>query len=275
MVKQKRKKAPPQKKPIFDKEKIRQNIKFFINRRNDFVLLILAFAYFNISSSYDETAELLTQKDKQVVDLAQRTTYITDAGVIKQYEKEKFDVYNQKDNVIKVLSDYLVNSAFILTDAYKTKVYSSEEELYKNSKEFQLFYKAFLDINPQISTEKAKEENEKVKGDWKQILRWYTAAINENNLPHTMDKKISDTQLVNWATDSNYFVIKIKVPVFVKSINKYNMTDEGLAEVSITATGYYDLQQKSLPNPYGMKFTSLELIHPMINQSQVARDKIK
>lgn len=261
------------KKPItFDKEKIRQNIKFFVNRRYDFVLVAIAVAYISVSSSLDDTVELLTQKDKQIIDLALRTTYITDAGIIKQYEKEKFDVYNQKDNVAKVLSDYLIKSAFVLTDAYKTKVYASEEELYKNTKEFQLFYKAFLEINPQIATQKAIEENEKVKKDWKQILRWFTAAINENNLPHTMDKKQSDTEFVNWSTESNYFLIMIKVPIFAKSMNKQNVEDEGLAVATITATGYYDLQQKSLPNPYGMKFTSLQLSHPIINHSKIKKD---
>lgn len=261
------------KKPItFDKEKIRQNIKFFINRRYDFVLVAIAIAYISVSSSLDDTVDLLNQKDKQIIDLALRTTYITDAGVIKQYEKEKFDVYNQKDNVAKVLSDYLINSAFILTDAYKTKVYASEEDLYKKTKEFQLFYRAFLEVNPQIATQKALEENEKVKKDWKQILRWFTAAVNENNLPHTMDKKVSDIEFVNWSTENNYFLIRIKVPVYTKSMNKQNIEDAGLAEVTITAAGYYDLQQKSLPNPYGMKFTSLQLSHPIINHSKIQKD---
>lgn len=265
-------KKPIPSKPILDKEKIRQNIKFFINRRYDFVLIAIAVAYFNVSSSLNTAVDLLSQKDKQIMDLAQRTTYITDGGVIKQYEKEKFDVYNQKDNVAKVLADYLINSAFILTDAYKTKVYASEEELFKNTKEFQLFYKAFLDINPQISTQKAIDDKEKVKKDWKQILRWYTAAINENNLPHTMDKKLSNIEFTTWKTENNAFNISIKVPVFVKSINKLNMEDAGLATVSIVASGYYDLQQKSVANAYGMKFTSLELTHPIINHTKVQRE---
>ncbi|MDD5373929.1 MAG: hypothetical protein PHO62_10955 [Sulfurimonas sp.] len=268
----KAKKSSPS-KPPFDKEKLRQHVKFFINRRYDFVLVAIAIAYFNVSSSLNNALDLLKQKDSQIVDLAQRTTYITDGGVIKQYEKEKFDVYNQKDNVAKVMADYLINSAFVLTDAYKTKIFGSEEDLYKSTKEFQLFYKSFIEINPRISTQKAMDDFEIVKKDWKQILRWFAAAINENNLPHTMDKKISNIEFVNWNTDKNTFTIKIKVPIFVKSINKLNIDDAGLSEASITATGYYDLQQKSLPNPYGMKFTSLTLAHPVINHTKMQRSE--
>ncbi|MDQ1340661.1 MAG: hypothetical protein QG567_1819 [Campylobacterota bacterium] len=253
------------------KNKVKKNIQFFISRRYDFVLLIMAIGYYNISSSLDDTTNLLKQKDKQIASMASLTTYITDSGVIKQYEKEHFDVHAEKFNVAQVLSRYLVKSAFNLTGGYKKTFFENEEKLFKETPDFIEFYTNYIDINPKLSTEKNIADSEKAKNDWKQILRWFRAAVNENDLPHVMDKKESDIKIERWETDDNQFSIYFSIPAYAKSLNKNNVEDEGLSTVYIRATGYYDLLQKNTINSYGMKITSLELTHPKINHQLILK----
>lgn len=246
--------------------KIKDTISFFTKRRYDFVLIIMAFGYLNLSSSLDDAVRMSLKKDAQIQKLSSYTTYITDTGVIKQYEKESFNVYNQKNVVAKALSDYLVQSAYAITDNYNKTFFESEEKLFKSTPLFTEFYKNFILIEPLVSTELQQKQLEMGKNDWKMYLRWIRVAINENNLPQIIDKKISNIEVTQWVTKDADFEITFKLPLYAKSRNKNNAIDEGMTQAVITAKGYYDLSQKTVVNSYGMKFYSFKISHPTINQ---------
>ena len=55
------------------------------------------------------------------------------------------------------------------------------------------------------------------------------------------------------------------IPVFVSSNNKYNEREEGLVDVTISAKGYFLVENKKVNNPQGMYFTDLEITYPKIN----------
>lgn len=248
-------------------KKIKQRIEFFTKRRYDFIILLLVLSFFNLSSNLDDVIERDKKKDELIEKLSTYTTYITDSGVIKQYEKEKFDVYKEKLNVANVLAKYLVQSAYDLTNGYKDTYFKTEDEMYKSAKTFQEFFSNYIVIVEENATEKTKASFEKGKSDWIQILRWFRVAVNKNNLPQSIDKKESDIVVKVWKTDENEFEIVFKIPVYATSLNNNNARDEGLSEATITAKGYYNLNEKNTINPYGMKFENLHLIHPKINHT--------
>jgi len=250
-------------KPI---AKLKESILFFTKRRYDFLLIVMAVGYYNLSSSLDDTTKMLVKKDAQIQKLASYTTYITDTGVIKQYEKESFNVYNQKNVIAKTLSDYLVVSAYAITDNYNKTFFETEDKLFKGTPLFVEFYKNFIIVDTQISTDTQNKQFDIGKNDWKMYLRWVRAAINDNNLPQVIDKKISNIEITQWVTKDADFEITFKLPIYVKSRNKNNAIDEGITNAVITAKGYYDLSQKTVVNSYGMKFYSFKISHPTINQ---------
>lgn len=250
------------------KQKILSNIEFFSKRRYDFIIFLMVISYWNLSSTNDDLVEMVKNKDKYIEKISTYTTYITDNGIIKQYEKETFDVYEEKNNVANVLSKYLVTSAFNLTDGYSTTYFADENELFKNSDIFSIFYKNYIMINEDIATKTQIESNKQVMNDWKQILKWFRLAVNKNNLPHSIDKKFTGIDIKKWTTKTNSFKITFSMPVYANSLNKNNARDEGLAQVTIEASGYYNLLEKTTINSYGMKFTNLKLTHPMIDHSK-------
>lgn len=267
----KKRPKPAEEKKIFNKtapilNRVKDTILFFTKRRYDFLLIIMAAGYYNLSYSLDETTRMLVKKDIQIAKLASYTTYITDTGIIKQYEKESFNVYSQKSVVAKTLCDYLVISAYSITDNYNKTFFESEEKLFKSTPLFMEFYKNFILIDPLISTESELKELEIGKNDWKMYLRWVRVAINDNNLPQIIDKKISNIEVTQWVTKDADFEITFKLPLYAKSRNKNNAIDEGMTQAVITAKGYYDLSQKTTVNAYGMKFYSFKISHPTINQ---------
>jgi hypothetical protein len=250
------------------RQKLAQNIQFFSKRRHDLVILLLVIGFFDISSSLDQAQENIDKKDALIEKLSTTTTYITDNGVIKQYEKEQFDVYREKYNVANVLSKYLVQSAFDLTNEYKITFFPDENTLFKSSKSFIEFFANFILINEENATKEQKEKMLAAKKDWEQILRWFRLAINKNDLPHSLDKKESDISIKAWETSKNEFNITFTIPVYAISLNKNNAEDKGLAEATIKATGYYNLTEKSAVNPYGMKFSGFNLTHPTIDHTK-------
>lgn len=265
----KRPRNPNEKKFVIKKtttEQIKDTISFFTKRRYDFILLVMVFGYYNLSSSVEDMAKTQMQKDAIIQKLASYTTYITDTGVIKQYEKESFNVYNQKSVVAKTLSDYLVTSAYDVTDNYVKTFFETEDKLFKSTPLFVEFYKNFIMIEPEVSTEIQRKQFEIGKNDWKMYLRWIRGAINENNLPQIIDKKISNIEVTQWLTKDSNFEITFKLPLYAKSRNKNNAIDEGMTQAVITAKGYYDLSQKTVVNSYGMKIYSFSISHPTINQ---------
>lgn len=250
------------------RENIKQKIVFFSKRRHDLIILLLVIGFFDMSSSLDHALINIDKKDRLIEQLSTTTTYITDNGVIKQYEKEQFDVYREKYNVAKVLSQYLVQSAYDLTDKYQNTFFADENQLFKSSKSFIEFYGNFIVINEENATKDQKEKMNLVKKDWEQILRWFRLAVNKNDLPHSLDKKESDINIRVWETTKNEFEITFTLPVYANSLNKNNVEDKGEAEATVKAKGYYNLTAKNSINPYGMKFTSLTLTHPTIDQSK-------
>ena len=162
----------------------------------------------------------------------------------------------------------MLQSAFDLTHEYQNTFYATENELFRSTKTFIKFYKNFILINEKAATEKQIEDKKLVLKDWEQILRWFRLAINSNNLPHVMDTKESGINVKAWETENSHFEIVFTVPVYATSRNKNNVTDEGMAQATITASGYYNLQEKSSGNSYGMKFTALSLVHPEIDHKK-------
>lgn len=250
------------------RENLKQKINFFSKRRHDLIILLLVIGFFDMSSSLDHALINIDKKDNLIEKLSTTTTYITDNGVIKQYEKEQFDVYREKYNVANVLSKYLVQSAFDLTDNYTNTFFQDENQLYKSSKSFQEFYGNFILINSENATKEQIEKMVQAKKDWEQILRWFRLAVNKNDLPHSMDKKESDISIKVWETNKNEFEITFTLPVYASSLNKNNAVDKGVAEATIKAKGYYNLLEKNSVNPYGMKFGSTILTHPTIDHSK-------
>lgn len=246
---------------------IAEKASFFVKRRHEFIILILILVIYNMSGNNESLIEASIKKDNYIEKISSQATYITDNGVVKQYEKEQFDVYREKNNVSKVLSDYLIQSAYNLTDGYTKTIFSSNEDLYNYSKSLRQFYENYILIQIDGKNKKEKEALLMAQKDWKQILRWFTNAVNNNDLPQTIDVKKSDVTITTWNTDNNKFNITFEVPVYTNSRNNNNVIDEGVSNVKISATGYYDLQAKSTVNSYGMKFTSLTLTHPQINHN--------
>lgn len=255
------------------KDELKRKVRFFVTRRYDFILLLMTVGYFNLSSNLEDVIDSNVRKDEQIKLLASYTTYITDSGVIKQYEKEQFDVYKEQDNVARVLSHYLVKSAFDLTDNFKRSFYSNEEELFKSTPDFVEFYVNYIQVDKHVTTEEQLKGFKQAKNDWQQIIRWFRSSIHNNDLPHQMDKKESDIKFLVWETHGSDFKIVFTIPSYAISRNKNDVIDRGIATATITATGYYDLQQKSTVNAYGMKFTGLTLNHPTINQKLVSGPK--
>lgn len=257
---------------MYDKEEIKkvlkEKISFFSKRRNDLITLILIIVIYNQNDTNNTLIEKDINKDKFIERLSSFTTYITDNGTIKQYEKETFDAYNQKQNVAKILTDYLILSARTLTNNYKVTFFPDEKTFFKNSADLSTFYENFIEIDFSYSTEKQKIEFKKVQNDFKQILAYLQTAVTTNQQPHLMDKKISDINVKTWKTSKNEFEIFFTIPVFVSSNNKYNVRDEGLADITISAKGYFNIANKKTLNPLGMYFTELAIIYPKINHNK-------
>lgn len=252
------------------KQSLKEKILFFNKRRYDFVLILLVIGYFNISSSLTDALALVNKKDAYIEKISAYVTYITDTGVVKQYEKEKFDVYKQKLNVADELSKYLIQSAYDLTDNYKNTFFENENQLFKSSETFKKFFINFVMLdNSGNASEKQIKQYGKAKNDWEQIMRWYRLAVNQNNLPHSIDPKESDIDVSFWESKDNEFKIVFKIPLLCNSLNKNNVVDKGIAYAQISAEGYYNLLDKTIPNPYGMKFTNLELVLPTIDHSLI------
>ena len=246
------------------KEKLKNKINFFSKRRNDLFMLFALVCIYNMNGTIDELVENSKLKDNYIEKISSHITYIDDNGTIKQYERETFDAFNQKNNVAKILTDYLILSAFDLTNGYKVTYFPSEEVFYKNSKDLTAFYDNFIEINTNIATENQKANLTRVKNDFKQILTYLQTAVETNSLPHTMDKKTSDINIKIWKTTKNEFEIMYTIPVFVSSNNKYNEREEGLVDVTISAKGYFLVENKKVNNPQGMYFTDLEITYPKI-----------
>lgn len=256
-------------------KKIKDNIILFSKRRNEFLLLIFAVVIWNQSTTIESLNDITKSKDEFIDKISSYTTYITDSGVVKQYEKEIFDVYKEKANVAKVLSDYLIQSTYNLTDAYKKSMFVNSEELYATNKNLQDFYDNYIiSLNHSDDDEGYKKQLLLASNDWKQILRWFTTSINQNDLPHTIDVKKSDINIISWTTNKNVFSILIEVPVYTNSRNNNNIEDKGITIATIRAEGYYDLMNKTSINSNGMFFTKLSLNHPQINHS-LAKEVIK
>ena len=266
--KQKNKKT---KNSQFNKEDIYEKIKFFSKRRYDFVLVLFSLALIYIVISLNSTLDLVKIKDKQIEKANSYATYITDSGIIKQYQRETFNVSNERNNVANILSKYLVQSAFDITNEYKISSFSSADSLYKSYKPFQEFYVNFLRINSETASKEELEGYEKVKGDWKQILKWFKFAINDNDLPQIIDKKTADIDITAWNTKKNKFTIIFTFPIYSTSRNSNGAIDEGVSLAFIQASGYYNLMDKTVLNPYGMKFTSLQLVHPQIDNHKTKK----
>jgi hypothetical protein len=257
-------------------KKIKDNIFLFSKRRNEFLLLIFAVVIWNQSSTIESLNETTKNKDEFINKISSYTTYITDNGVVKQYEKEVFDVYKEKTNVAKVLSDYLIQSTYNLTDGYKKSIFADSEELYAMNKNLQVFYDNYIvSLHHTEDDEVYKKQLLMASNDWKQILRWFTASINKNDLPHTIDVKKSDINIVSWNTNKNVFSILIEVPVYANSRNNNNIEDKGITIATIKAEGYYDLMNKTGVNSNGMFFTKLSLNHPQINHGLTKESKNK
>lgn len=254
--------------------KTKDTIFLFVKRRNEFLLAILSVVIWNQSSTIDNSYVIIKDKDEYINKISSFTTYITDSGVVKQYQKEIFDVYKEKQNVSKVLSDYLIQSTYNLTNGYEKSIFVDSEELYKTNKNLQEFYDNYIVMgNQSQKNEKYKEQLLNASNDWKQILRWFTTSINMNDLPHTVDVKKSDINVVSWATTGNKFNILIEVPVYVNSRNNSNIEDKGITTATVRAEGYYDLMNKTSINSNGMFFTKLSLNHPKINHNIKKDDK--
>jgi len=250
------------------KEFILKNIKRLNKNNLAFSLFVLAIAFLYTQSNQSKMLDMLKNKDKEISTVSSYITYITDAGVVKQYQRQTFDVYNEKENVENVLSRYLIQSAYNLTNGYKKVYFTNARDLFQYSKDFREFYINFIHINKKIATNKHLEEYKSVQRDWQQILTYFVLAINQNNLPQVIDKKLSGIQTKDWNTHGEEFSISFVVPLYAKSRNKHNAIDEGVTYAQITAKGYFNLFDKTLLNPKGLKFTSLQLIHPSIDQSK-------
>lgn len=252
----------------FDKDELVKKINFFTKRRYDFVILLLSLAFIYTSVNLSSALDLISKKDKEINKINMYATYITDSGVIKQYEREVFNVYNEKLNVANVLVEYLVQSSYKVTDGYKISTFKNSESLFKKYSPFKTFYNNFITINLENATKSEKEDLKSVKLNWKQILRWFTQAVNNNDLPQTLEKKKDSINVSVWNTKKNKFSIIFSMPVYTSSRNKYNVIDKGVSTVSIEAKGYYNLMEKTTLNPYGMKFTYIKLIHPIIDNTK-------
>jgi len=255
-------------KTSFDKNLILNKVKYFTSRRFDFLLLIMVIVLIYQNINISELTQLNQKKDTQIEKLNSYATYITDSGVIKQYERESFNVYREKMNVANVLVEYLIQSSYLLTDSYKYSFFDSSKTLFKSYKPFQDFYINFILINSENATEEQKKEFEIVKKNWLQILRVFTMAVNKNELPQILEKKKDSIDVSLWNTKENRFTIVLTIPVYTKSKNIHDIIDEGISTALIKATGYYNLAEKTTLNPFGMKFTSLSLNHPMINNNR-------
>lgn len=247
------------------KEKVKNKISFFSKRRSDLFMLFALLCIYNMNGTIDDLIENGKLKDDYIEKISSHITYIDDSGKIKQYERETFDAFNQKYNVANILSEYLILSAFDLTNGYKVTYFASEEVFYNNSKDLTNFYDNFIDINSTYATEKQKADLLRVKNDFKQILAYLQSAVETNTLPHVMDKKTSDINIKNWKTSKNEFEIMFTIPVYSSSNNKYNEREEGLAEITISAKGNFLVEQKKTLNPQGMYFTDLQITYPKIN----------
>ena len=252
----------------FDKDKIIEKINFFTKRRYDFVIVLLSISFIYVSLNLSSALDIIKKKDQEINKIGSYATYITDSGVIKQYQREVFNVFNEKLNVANVLVEYLAQSAYKVTDGYKISTFNSSEQLFKKYKPFQDFYSNFISINLDNATEEEKQELKNVKLNWKQILRWFTNAVNNNSLPQTMEKKKDSINVSIWNTNKNKFSIIFSMPVYTSSRNKYNVIDQGISNITIEAKGYYNLMEKTTLNPYGMKFTYIKLIHPTIDNTK-------
>jgi len=252
----------------FDKDKLIQKINFFTKRRYDFVIFLLSLSFIYVSYDLSSALNLIEKKDKEINKINSYATYITDSGVIKQYQREVFNVYSEKLNVANVLVEYLVQSAYKVTNGYKISTFESSEQLFKTYKPFKDFYFNFIAINLDNATKEQKEQLKDVKLNWKQILRWFTNAINNNYLPQTLEKKKDSIDVSVWNTNKNKFSIIFSMPVYTSSRNRYNVIDQGVSNVTIEAKGYYNLMEKTILNPYGMKFTYIKLIHPIIDNTK-------
>jgi len=250
------------------KDKLVKKIEFFSKRRYELIILLLLFGYYDSNSNSSALIEQNAKKDALIEKLSTLTTYITDTGVIKQYEKEQFDVFKEKNNVANVLAKYLVQSAYDLTNNYTNTFFADEETLFKNTKPFIEFYLNYIVINEENATKEQKEKLKQAKNDWQQILRWFRLAINKNDLPHSLDKKESDINIRIWKTTKSEFEIEFTVPVYAISLNKNNAEDKGLAQATISAKGYYNLQEMTTVNERGMKFTEFKLTHPQIDHTK-------
>ncbi len=255
------------KKLTIDKQALMDKVKFFSKRRYDFVLFLLVITIVYMSINLNNSMNIITKQDHVISKASMYATYITDSGVIKQYERSTFKVYREKYNVANILSKYLIQSSFLLTNAYKISTFNNGQALYMSYKPFQTFYNNFIAINKSVSTPKNIAALKNVKADWKQIMRWFTIHLNNNTLPQIIEKKNDSINFIVWNTHNNYFSIVIKVPVYVKSRTLYGKIKEGLSSALIQASGYFNLMDKSVLNPYGMKFTHLKVTHPVITQS--------
>lgn len=252
-----------------DKQKYIQNAKEAVIRamryNNGFVAVVLSGTILYLASSNSSLHDSLLEKDKQIVFLANQVTYVSDAGVVKKYEREQLDVYREKQNVQNVLAKYLVQSAFNLTDGYKRSHYANEEELFKSFPPFIEFFSQYVNINKNKASKERVDGYDNALRDWQQIVVYFKNGINKNNVPHVIDKKLSDMRNKIWETKEDTFKVRFLIPMYANSRNNNNAIDEGMTMAEIEATGYFNLMEQTTLNPRGMKFTSLKLLHPEID----------
>lgn len=253
------------------KAKAKEIVLRFMRYNQGFVAIILSLVILSLSSSNRELSAIIQNKDSYIETLSNQVTYVSDAGVVKQYEIEKLDVFKEKQNVQNVLSKYLVVSAYELTDGYKRAFFPSPEELFKNTELFKEFFAEYITTNQSTATEERKEGYKSVMKDFEQIMAYFRNGINQNNIPHIIDKKESERETKVWQTKDETFTVRFLLPLYAKSRNNNDAVDEGATYAEIEAKGYFNLLEGSTVNPRGMKFTSLRLLHPEIDHSKRAQ----
>jgi len=260
---------------MLSKERLKQKAKEvtlrFMRYNQGFVAVILSLAVIYVASSNKQLASQMEEKDDFIKTLSNKVVYVSDAGVVKQYEAERLDVSREQGNVQNVLSRYMVQSLFVLSDGYKKAYFASPEELFKSARVFQDFFKEYIMINQKNATQEQRDGFKIVSRDFEQIMTYFRNAINANNLPHILDKKDSAWETRVWETQNETFHVRFLLPLYAKSRNNNNVLDEGAAYAEIEAKGYFNLLEGSTLNPRGMKFTSLRVLHPEIDHAKRAQ----
>lgn len=232
-------------------------------------LLVIAYDAYKISAMERNMAQLTDayrESTKSVLG-------VTVDGRILRIERQNVDAANYESLIATALRSLIVSRKDITKD-YSVSAIKTPDDVLKNVDALGLFYKDYILFNSNLSdsdvmyglSDKEKNEQMTIAKHYQSYLTGLLFMYTENSLPHQIS--ISQTKVSMFVTDpkdKNRFTIAVEFPSITGSVDSTGRYIEGRGTDIVKATGFIDITRQTKNNPFGIKFTSLN-----ISRSKVA-----